>query len=143
MSTSGLHVSEPNRFVNRAVRLWAIFAALAITSGITIGRLASTCTTNLKGSVVLGFGFFFFSLLFCRGCAIRLAENRKMNPLLLGFAIPIASVGPLSIGGVVVFGSAYLNVVESEMCGVQFAVGLMYVGGLLWGAIVGVWRRNL
>jgi hypothetical protein len=63
--------------------------------------------------------------------------------VLLGFAIPLASVRPISLGGVLVLGTHYLDVIEKEMCGVSFAVGLLYVGGIIWGSVLASWHRKL
>lgn len=105
-----------------------------------MGRFVYSCTTNLKGSLALGCGLFLLSVLISRYAAILLADNRKLNPLLLGLVIPIVTVVPLSRVG---YRLGYLRNLESEMCGVGFAVDLIFAGGLLWGAIVGIWRRNL
>jgi hypothetical protein len=134
---------DPQHFVARAVRHWALIAAIAVVSGVTVGRYASGCTTNLIGAIAPGCGIFALSLLFCRGFSAQLIENLNLNCVLLGFAIPLASVGPISLGGVLVFGAHYLEVIEKEMCGVSFAVGLLYVGGIIWGSVLASRRRKL
>jgi hypothetical protein len=134
---------DSQHFVARAVRLWTAIAVTAVVSGVAMGRYASGCTTNLIGAIALGCGIFALSLLFSRGFSAQLIQNPNLNCVLLGFAIPLASVGPISLGGVLVFGTHYLDVIEKEMCGVSFAVGLLYVGGIIWGAVLASWRRKL
>lgn len=134
---------DSQHFVARAVRLWTAIAVTAVVSGVAMGRYASGCTTNLIGAIALGCGISALSLLFSRGFSAQLIQNPNLNCVLLGFAIPLASVGPISLGGVLVFGTHYLDVIEKEMCGVSFAVGLLYVGGIIWGAVLASWRREL
>jgi hypothetical protein len=129
-------------FIRKCFRLWLVISLVSLGIGNGWGECSSHCSDNTGGMLLVSCGVFLFSLLLCRGISDFLWFNRRSNALIFGLTIPMAAVAPITIGGHLLSGSQYMGALLRNMCGALYVFVLMYAGGVIWGLLVGGWRKR-
>jgi hypothetical protein len=129
-------------FLTHARRLWLILGAFSIAAGNALQQIFTICSPNLIVSFGLSVVLLIVSMIMCEAVSRHLLRDPKSMVILNALAIPIASVAPLFLTGLLVAGPRAMDIVEEQMCGVSFSVGFMYLGAIGWGFIVRIRRRQ-